>query len=1281
MGDLNIGRHDRGMLDREDQLRIKRSPLQKGLNADAAMAAARNRNGAEAIVRQQDGTYSVYALETSEAGKTITHEDFNNQSARVSQDTFSALGAGKAYVMTQDNALRTLEIEGIDLHHLEQSLATADLSLNLSDIDGIDSKSKADLKGTLGGSIVFDRALLEYSLAQANKEMGGVRFELESNPRDQQYRINVSYGVGLGHIILKPQGAGLKVEVGGLAGGLANAADWLGKKVGYDPQQMVRKLIDQHISQDMGLKIQSQSITDYTLAPDLSNNPLLKEIPVNPSTKFKVESIQIDPARTGFRMDNGGNLVLNLDGASVTGSSLPGGAVARPDAEGPDSLGIGLKASLRNDLQGHVEADVNLKVNVTAAEQQSFGQRIQEWTGQSIQASGQIEVKDISVKADIGLDGKLQNLEHSAGSLDFKKLRVEAQGASVQLDSASGILSGEQQADGSLKLTSRDVSLKGKITAPEGSLTINQLKLEGDLAINPNNPNALSFTTAPGKRVQFSGSANAQGQNINIQGLSVQNSRLDIDMGKGQLSVKPTVSQGQTATLSRLSMPQADIRNLTFRGSMSGDLYQGNFQLDARSFGLKGTFGDLQLDQLSGSGKLAFSAANGLSLTNGTIDAKGRVGDLEIKKLKGSGDIHVNAAGQLVTTNTRNLELETNMGLSLKGNLQASYAQGTYYVATNSDKPVSVTYSQPQLGLDLKDLQFKGKMEINERTGAMRITSGDQPAQLSKGSISGTPFENVTLDKGEMLLNPSTGALTFQPPAGEQMVFNGTVQGLKIENLRASGPIAFDPNKQTISWDTNVSADLPAQNIRNFSSEGPVSVKIRPDGNVVVRADGGRFSGNFGTLAVKDMQVQGEVIYNPRSGEVRFHGQDNQPFVLNGSLNGRDLNLESPGELIIQDKPEHIEISGQGLRLKGLLDGFNLESPGESSGKLLLSKDMSTVDLRDLNFNISIDNIGVSNREGLLKTTPTGYELNLSGNLEAKKEQLFALLNKFSSNDGLANEAMRGTIQQVMNTLNTHFSQFSGAEMDYKALTVKLDKQFQFQGFSVDQSTQIQDARIDLDLGGRKPKNVSLGNVTWEARAEATPTDFRINDGGFSFDLNEELRTALANTAKEQLEASGFKDVDIAVTPSGQIEIRNASYAVKAKGKQGNNGTEVNIPILSRLLKKPKTVANISAKLDIETRMEGNKLHFEIDNLKMRGLLAQIINKAIDGEDKVADVVAQQLRAEDIAFSRKDGESLFTLDLNPMVQKYVDKGLTLEDVKVSETGRVEVVYDYQQKLQ
>jgi ribosome biogenesis SPOUT family RNA methylase Rps3 len=125
----------------------------------------------------------------------------------------------------------------------------------------------------------------------------------------------------------------------------------------------------------------------------------------------------------------------------------------------------------------------------------------------------------------------------------------------------------------------------------------------------------------------------------------------------------------------------------------------------------------------------------------------------------------------------------------------------------------------------------------------------------------------------------------------------------------------------------------------------------------------------------------------------------------------------------------------------------------------------------------------------------------------------------------------------------------------------------------------------------------------------------------------------------------------------------------------------VNIPILSRLLKKPKTVANISAKRDIETRMEGNKLHFEIDNLKMRGLLAQIINKAIDGEDKVADVVAQQLRAEDIAFSRKDGESLFTLDLNPMVQKYVDKGLTLEDVKVSETGRVEVVYDYQQKLQ
>ncbi|MGE3728706.1 MAG: hypothetical protein AB7I41_24360 [Candidatus Sericytochromatia bacterium] len=1280
MADFRLGSHDRGMLDSADILKAKRTPLRTGLSATDAQAFARSNGGSEMLLKTANGTYNVYAVTTSEAGKAIKGSDFEDGTADISltpQDV-ARLGGTKAYLQTDDGTLRTLEIAGIQLDNLDQSLIRADLNVNIQDKDGIETKSARDITGTLSGKVVIDRAMLEWALAQAEKETG-LKFTLSDNPRDQSYKINASYGVGLGSITIKPTGTGLKVEVGGLAGGLADAGDWLGKKLGYDPQLAVDKLIRQHLGANLGLKVESQSLTEYTLAPDLKNNPLMRDIPLSGQTSFKVEEIKLNATQgNGFRIDTQGNLELNFNHAQVIGSTDSRAQTATPDREGPDQLSVKVQAQLGNDFSSQVEGEAGISVDVTPAEQAGLKARIREFTGQEIGAGGQFEVSGLRFSAQANAQGKITKMDQTLGQLKFERLALDAQGVQVDLSAQNGVLQGELK-DGQYRLDAENITLKGSVNTPQGKLNVTQLQLSGELAVDPTQPQKLNFTIPTGENIRFSGqfAPTGQSQGVKIQNLNVGPAQFNLDAGQGKLTV---AGQGQGApriSLGALTMPEATIRNLQVTGPMQADLNRGTLSLQARSMSLSGKVGPLDLTRLSGSGNLNWDPAKGLEITNANISAQGKLGELDVKQLKGAGNISVSPTGQVRFSSTRDLSLQTGMGLSVRGNLALDYTPGQVQVETTSNSPVLIDYTDKNQGIDLQGLAYRGRMSFNEQSGELRLSSHpDKPLELKSGSISGVGLKDLSLSNGQVSVQTQGGKFVAEPLPGQTLTLNGKIQGISLKDLQSQGPVKFDPAKQSIAWDQPVSASLPDQGIDQLSTQGPVEISQDAQGRMHFRSPGGTISLKMGQLNLSNFKVEGEAILDPRTGQLSFSGLDGgQGLKLDGTLNGYPIKAESSGQLHIQHTPKGVELTGEKLKLNGLVDGFTLQSPEGASGKVLITPD-GGIDLKELNFDVTIDDMQFQNRNGLFKTTPQGFEINLSGDINAKQEQLLRFLQKFSGRQDIGKQAQDG-IKQALGQLQNHFGTFNKADIHYENMVIRFDKNFQFQGFEVLKDTRIDNAQVNLSLG-RKPEKVNIGELHWRAEAEADSKGFRVKDGDIEFSLTQNIRDYIDRTVTQQLSDAGLKDVDLEVSPSGEISIKNATYEVRAKGRSGNNGTEIDIPLLSRLFKKPKKVMNISAKLDITPRIENNQLVVELDNLKLKGLLAQIINSAIDGEDKLADQMATQLRAEDIKFERKDGESLFRLDLNDLLKKQMDPNINLTSAELSPEGKVRVGYTYGQ---
>ncbi|MEZ0375387.1 MAG: hypothetical protein ACAI44_40240, partial [Candidatus Sericytochromatia bacterium] len=479
------------------------------------------------------------------------------------------------------------------------------------------------------------------------------------------------------------------------------------------------------------------------------------------------------------------------------------------------------------------------------------------------------------------------------------------------------------------------------------------------------------------------------------------------------------------------------------------------------------------------------------------------------------------------------------------------------------------------------------------------------------------------------------------------------------QSLETRGPVVFDMDKQEVHWDQPVTAEMPEHGISSLSTDGPVSVQALPNGEIVFSSRGGTLNASMGQLKVENLKTDGQVIYNPATGQLRFAGFDGKPLSVDGSFNGRPLKLASSGQIQIEDTGSAFKISGQQIKVSGLVDGFTLDSPAGATGVVSVKRDFSGFELQDLNFGFQLDGVAVEKGGGGIRTTPEGLEISLQGALGADKDQLQALLAKLSSREDFGDHFQQG-MGQVNAALDKAFADFENASMNFENLTIQISNDGTLRSFTVDNNSCLHNARLEVDLYGKK-KVLPMGDVEWTAKVEGDASAVHIPQGHIAFALNEDLRKTLAEEIKNQLEDAGLKKVKLEIQPDGKVKILNATVDGK--------------------------LIDVSARLELSTRIVNNQLEVSLDKVKLKNFLLNIVGKIANAPDKVADQVDQMMTQQHLKYQRRnakgkpDPESgrVFVLDLQALLQR-IDPGIQLKSASLDPQGHVQLDYSYDASL-
>ena len=1352
MPNINIGYHDRGMWDGRDDLYAKDKPIKSGLTAKEAEALVKTNPGSELVIKQKDGKYSVYNLSTSETDKKITNQDFKDKNVKLTSDVAAVFGGTKAYVSTDDNVIRSFEIEGIQLNSIEQDFVTANLTLNLSDKDGIETGSKKDMEGTISGNILIKRELIEFSLAQANKNEYGVKCNLTAKPSSQEYVVDISYDnmLKLGKVTLKMEQGCIKAKIEA-AGVVGNTAKYGAKIASFDIEKFATDFVKNILAKNSGLAVTGVADNEIKLEPDFRNNNLLNNIPVG-DMNYKIESAKADPAKTRFIINRDDSLKIELNGTKVIASSNPSGQEMKTvDKEGPDTVNTTLKASLNNDLSVKVEANASLKVNITPDEAPALKTQIKKITGQDIGVSGSVEINDVNVKTEISPKGQINYLSSIPGKIKVNDLNLDLGNAQISLKTAKGNMEVEQQGK-KIILKSENLAVNGSIKSGTSLIDIKDLQMNQDLVFDSANPGKLDFTGGPNSKVKLSAditdtnaktkitikdlningtkgsldtakgdlslgnkSGNAVitmasiqlpgftmkdlsftgkmdfnmntsqgliqgdqlklsgkiGDNIDIKNLKAQNTSIKFDLNKGDISLD---SSQNSITANAINIGVTKLKNAAIRGKLDMNTNTGKVTLEGKSISLNGNINNIEIKNLKGSGVLNYDPNTGIRIERTKFNGSAVIAGIDISKIKGSGDIIFDKEGNLVVTDASDVDFAMANGLKAKGDLKISYKNNAYTFSTGSEKPMNLSYeSSASKDFKIKDALIEGSVSYNEKTSKFSFNSNENTLKIKQGNIGGMEFKDFNL-QGELEIG--NNVLNISNSKGPLAV-SGKIGNLEVKELKSEGPIKIDIANKFLSWDKEVSIDLPSEKLK-FSTSGDMLLNFDQNGRSVLTSKGGALTGSFGDVKFENFKFEGKILYDPKTKNLIFEGLDNSDLKISGKLNGKELNITTTGAVNFAETENELKFSGENIKVDGTLDGFNLQSLSAASGEFAFTKDTGKLDVSKFKFDFAVDGIEISNKDGSFKPTADGgYALKLSGNIITDENELIQFMKKFSSNS-LTPEATKKSINDVISNVNGFISNAQLTNASYKDLTINLDKDFNFKSFSTTANGTIENSNLKIDMGGKDKHhimNMPMKKIDVTAHAESASKEFTIKDGSISFQLTTELREAIKKDVTKKLEEIGMRDVDLNVLPNGQVKINSATYEVFSSplDKLGRAIGKLHIPVISDVVSRALRITDISVDLKVSAKLEDKKFVVSIDEASINQVLAFVVTKVTDAakitkmNDTVAQTAAGQLKEKDIK------GNVLSIDLQKTIGQ-INKDIVLNDLTISDQGMVEIKF-------
>lgn len=1193
MSGVSIGTSNRGVFDLEDNLYVKKDPLKKGVTAQQAEAFARSNSGAEAIIKAQDGTYSVYQMETSEAGKTVTNQDFTNDSIKLTQDTGRQLGGKKAYVMTTDNVIRSLEIKGIELPSVEQKFGNADISLELRDKDGLETKSKNDLEGVISGNLSVTKESIEYSLAQASKATG-LNFKLKADPAKNEYVITVSKGVDLGSVTLKMDKGGINSQFN--LSGLVNAAGYAINPIAMhlaDPEAIITDVIRNKLSKDIGMSATTVSRNEIRMTPDFKNNKMIGQIPIG-DMNVSLEGVKSNDM--SFKVDPRGDLKIDLGRTVVTASSDGNGQATKGlDAEGADIVRSHVQATIGNDLDADIRTNSSVEVKITDAEKPALAARMQKLSGMGVSIGGNAKITDINVAGKVS-NGQFNITSQQSGKIDADNLSVGMGTSTLRVASATGEL-GVKEEGNKVIVKATNVDIKGGVESPEMAINFKKLALNGQIVYDQADPSKIKLEGDKTKGITLSVDMKDKktGTTINVEEFNVKGTNVDVDMAKRNISLRPQ-DENAAITIDKIKMGNlVNLNNVSFKGNLDINAFTGKTVLDSKNLEFNGKLGDIQVNNLKASGKMTFDPATGMKIEGLNLqNASGKIGNFDISRIKGKAEIAFDTAGNLSLGSVSSLQLDSKSGVKASGNAKVKFNNGVFDLTVSPNKPFNVTYRPDKTEKPLVSGQFEGNLKYDTNNATFSFNNADKPFKVKQGTIAGTEFKNFSLN-GEVQIG-NQGVVTLNNSKGETVI-SGSVAGIDLKELRSQGPITVDSKNKSVNMNGNVSIELPDQKLK-LSTTGNITLTNKPDGKIVLDSKDGVINGKIGNIELENFKIQGKVSFDPKTGNIAFEDQNGQGVKTSGKIAGKSFNLESNGSINFTKLNGNTKISSQGLDLKGSIEGFNIQSNG-TKGDVTLSPEGKLIGVQGIQSDITIDGINIKSKGGL-STTDDGYQLKLDGSITQDQGKIADFLKKLSDNPMIPQSSKASIlgIQEQLNKINVQ-------NIKYENLTIDLGKDFSFNNLSVTAK------EFNLNYPEKQMQLSSKGDVTFEVNKDGKMaisakgevinakiagtdyTDFKIN-GKMSYDP-QAGSVSFGGLLKQDVTISGKvggKVIDLA--SNAAVTLQRKGDDLEFSGKDMN--LRGNIDGFKVQSLSPAT-GKFVLKNDGHTDLSGLKFDFKVDDV------------------------------------------------------------------------------------
>lgn len=1155
MTGVGIGTSNRGLFDREDSLYVKPNALKSNVTAQEAEAFARSNAGAEAIIKNDDGTYSVYQMETSEAGKTVTNEDFKGDAIKLTGDVGKQMSGKKAYVMTTDNVIRSLEIKGIELPSVEHKFGNANVSLELSDKDGIETKSKNDLEGVLSGNISISKESLQYSLAQASKATG-MGFKLDVDPAKNEYRITVSKGVNLGYVTLKMDQGGINAKFD--LSGVVNAAGYAVSPIGMavlDPEAIITDVIRNKLSKDIGMKADTVSRNEIRMTPDFKNNKMISKIPVG-DMNINIEGVKAN--NMNFKVDGRGDLKIDLGRTVVTGSSDGNaGQFTGVDAEGADKITSSVSATLGNDLSADIKTNSSIQVNITDEEKATLAARMEKLSGMGVSVGGNAKISDIKVDAKLD-NGKFSITDQQSGKISAENLSVGMGAATLKIASAKGDLSVTEEGK-KVTVNAQNVEVKGGLESPDTSVDFKKLALNGKVVYDGDNPSKIRIEGDKTKGVTLSMDVKdkAKKTTVAVDEFNIKGTDVEVDMAKRNISLKP---QDQNAAINIDHIKMGDNVNLNkvmFKGNMDINAFTGKIVLDSKALAFNGKLGDIQVNNLSASGKMTYDPNSGIKIEGLNLqNASGKIGNFDVSKIKAKGEINFDKEGNLSLASVSSFQLDSKSGLKASGNAVVKHNNGVFDFTVSPNKPFNVTYRPDKKEQALVSGQFEGNLKYDSNNNSFSFNNANKPFKVKQGSIAGTEFKNFSMN-GEVNIG-NDGIVTLNNSKGPTVI-SGSVAGINLKELKSEGPITVDSKNKSVNMNGNVSVELPDQKLK-ISTTGNVTLNQRPDGKIILDSKDGTVTGKIGSVDLENFKVQGKVIFDPKTGNINLEGQDANPFKVSGKVFGKSVDLESAGVINISKENGSTKIASQGVSLKGTIEGFNIESKEGVKGDITLSPKGELVGVKNLNLDFNIDGVSIKNTGGV-NVNENGYQLKLDGQIAQDPGKIAGALKKLAESS-MVPESSKASILQAQENLN----KINLQNIKYENLTVDFGKDFSFNNLSV----------TAKELNLTYPEK----DVTLNAK------------GSITFEMDKAGKMAI--TSKDEIinaKMAGTEYKDFKLNGRMEYEPESGKIAFKGLMKQ-------DVTLSGKINNKPIEIASNAA---VNFHRNGDDLEFSGEQMNLRG--------------------------------------------------------------------------------